>query len=83
MSTHSVAEAKNKLSQLIKRALAGEAVIITRHGDPVIELKPVKAAPRPITASDLEWLRTHRVARLDPDKNADEIVREMREERGA
>ncbi|MFL5257013.1 MAG: type II toxin-antitoxin system Phd/YefM family antitoxin [Rhodopila sp.] len=32
MTQHSAAEAKNQLSDLIDRALAGEDVVITRHG---------------------------------------------------
>ena len=32
MSTHSIVEAKNRLSELIDRALKGELVVITRHG---------------------------------------------------
>jgi prevent-host-death family protein len=39
MSTHSIAKAKNQLSELIDRALKGEGVVITRHGHPVVELK--------------------------------------------
>src|SRR4051812_21984352 len=42
MSSHSVVEAKNKLSELIDRVLDGEGVVITRHGKPVVELKPVE-----------------------------------------
>jgi prevent-host-death family protein len=41
MGTHSVAEAKNRLPELIDRALKGEGVVITRHGRPVVELKPI------------------------------------------
>jgi len=37
--THSVAEAENRLPELIDRALAGEGVTITRHGRPVVELR--------------------------------------------
>lgn len=40
MTTYSVAEAKNRLPSLIDRALEGEEVIITRHGKPVVELRP-------------------------------------------
>ena len=60
MSTHSVAEAKNQLSKLIDRALEGEPIVITRRGEPVVELKPVRPAPRPITKADIEWLRARR-----------------------
>ena len=61
MSTHSVAEAKNKLPELIDRALKGEGIIITRHGQPVAELKPIPAPGRRITDADIEWLDKHRV----------------------
>ena len=63
MTTHSIAEAKNQLSELIDRALRGEPVVITRRGEPVVELKPVRPAPRPtqaITKADIEWLRARR-----------------------
>jgi prevent-host-death family protein len=80
MSTHSVAEAKNQLSKLIDRALNGEGVVITRRGQPVVELKPVRPPPRPITEADIEWLRAHR-ARLTPCKtDAETLVRQMRDE---
>lgn len=84
MSTHSVAEAKNQLSRLIDRALKGEGVVITRRGEPVVELKPVLPVPttttRPATEADLEWLRARR-ARLPPSKtDAATLVRQMRDE---
>lgn len=80
MTAYSVAEAKNKLSQLIKRAVEGEDVVITSHGQPVVELRPVKRQPKEMTEADWEWLETHRLPRLDPNKDAVEIVREFRDE---
>jgi prevent-host-death family protein len=80
MSTYSVAEAKNQLSKLIDRALRGEGVVITRRGQPVVELKPVRPAPRPITEADIEWLRARR-SRLPMSKiDAATVVRQMRDE---
>jgi prevent-host-death family protein len=80
MTTYTVAEAKNKLSELINRALDGEGVVITRHGHPVVELKPVARAPRRMTEADFEWLRAHR-ERLTPAKiDAGTFVSEMRDE---
>ncbi|MGI9170798.1 MAG: type II toxin-antitoxin system Phd/YefM family antitoxin [Caulobacteraceae bacterium] len=38
MSSYSVAVAKNTLPRLIDKALAGEEVVITRHGKPVAQL---------------------------------------------
>ena len=52
MSTHTVAEAEGHLSELIDRALEGEGVVITRHGKPVVELKPVPAPPQAAEADD-------------------------------
>lgn len=60
MSEYSVAEAKAKLSQLIARAEKGEDVTITRHGKPVVEIKPVRPAPRRVTQADLDWLAERR-----------------------
>lgn len=80
MSTHSVAEAKNQLSKLIDRALKGEGVVITRRGEPVVELKPVRRSPRPITEADIEWLRAQR-AKLPPSKvDAGTFISQMRDE---
>ena len=44
MSVCSIAQAKDHLSKLIDEALAGEEVTITRHGKPVAELRPARAA---------------------------------------
>ncbi len=41
----SVAEAKNKLTQLIFAVERGQRVTICRHGHPVIDLVPSKEAP--------------------------------------
>ncbi|WP_375461305.1 type II toxin-antitoxin system Phd/YefM family antitoxin [uncultured Enterovirga sp.] len=62
MSTHSVAEAKNRLPELIDRALEGEGIVITRHGRPVAELRGIPPQPRPMTRSDLDWLAVLRRA---------------------
>jgi antitoxin (DNA-binding transcriptional repressor) of toxin-antitoxin stability system len=80
MSTHSVAEAKNQLSKLIDRALKGEGVIITRRGEPVVESKPVRPAPRPITEADIEWLQANLVGRKIPEIDAGQLVSDMRDE---
>jgi prevent-host-death family protein len=81
MSTYNVVDAKNKLSELINRALRGETVTITRHGRPVVELKPVASARRPVmTEADLEWLRARR-ARMTPSQiDAGTFVSQMRDE---
>src|ERR1700758_5496347 len=66
MSTYSVADAKNNLPRLIDQALQGEHVVITRHGNPVVELRPVQKTGRPMTAADVAWFRAHRVGKITP-----------------
>ena len=80
MSTHSVAEAKNKLPELIDRALGGEGVVITRHGRPVVELKPIPEVARPISSGDLDWLVTHRVGAHPAKGDAGELLTRQRDE---
>nr|UXE44809.1 hypothetical protein Hi04_10k_c377_00038 [uncultured bacterium] len=80
MSSHSVAEARNHLSELIDRALKGEPVVITRHGHPVVELKPVAPAPRRITQADIDWLDAHRVGLRGKGEDAVTTVIRMRDE---
>lgn len=80
MSEHSVAEAKNQLSKLIDRALRGEGVVITRRGQPVVELRPVRPAPRPITEADIEWLSARLVGRTPAKTDALTLIRRMRDE---
>jgi len=42
MANYGVAEAKNKFTTLLDRVEEGEHVVITRHGKPVAELRPVQ-----------------------------------------
>jgi prevent-host-death family protein len=39
----SVTDAKARLTGLVRRAEAGEEVVLTRHGEPAVRLVPVKA----------------------------------------
>jgi prevent-host-death family protein len=87
VSTHTVTETKNRLSKLIDRALKGEHIVVTRRGQPVIELKPVRAGkkqadsgPRWTVEEQLEWLRARRVGRKPAKTDAATLVRQMRDE---
>lgn len=40
----SVTEAKGQLTELVRRAEAGDEVVLTRHGHAAVRLVPVKAA---------------------------------------
>ena len=44
--TYTVAEAKNKLPELIKQAESGDPVTITRRGVPVVEMVRKQDAPK-------------------------------------
>jgi prevent-host-death family protein len=46
VTTHSVADAKNPLPELIDRALEGEDIVITRHGRPWLSSRPSRDKPR-------------------------------------
>lgn len=74
MSAYSVADAKNSLPKLIDKALAGEEVIITRRGKPVVELKSVERLPTPPSRGMYEWLRTRRDARPSVGLTSVEIL---------
>ena len=80
MGTHPVVEAEKQLSKLIDRALRGEGIVITRRGQPVVELKPMRPVPRPIAEADIEWLAARRVGRTMPKTDAGTLVSEMRDE---
>ena len=84
MSSHSVAEAKERFPELVELALRGEPVVITRDGKPVAELRPVAVAAvgSPlVTAEALAWLDRVRVGRLDPNApDAGTLVSRMRDE---
>ena len=40
-------QAKSSLSRLVKRALAGEEVVIARNGEPLVKLVPVPKVRKP------------------------------------
>ena len=73
MTAYSVADAKNRLPSLIDKALAGEQVIITRRGKPVVELRPVSRPAAPTTETH-EWLRARTRARPSVGLTSVEIL---------
>lgn len=79
MSEYSVADTKNRLSELLDRAEKGEDVVVTRHGKPVAKITPLKTVPKRMTAKDLEWLDKHRVRPKKPI-DATKLIRQMRDE---
>ncbi|MNF76609.1 type II toxin-antitoxin system [compost metagenome] len=41
----SVTEAKGQLTELVRRAESGDEVILTRHGQEIVRLVPIKTRP--------------------------------------
>lgn len=80
MPRYSVAEARNTLPRLIDRALAGEEVVITRHGKEVIELKPRQAFDREAYRASLAELAAWTDARPGISINSADLIRQMRDE---
>lgn len=72
MTEVSVAEAKAKLSELLKKVEAGEQVLITRRGKPVAVMNtPLKPLP-----SRAEW----RARQPRFETGSAELIRQMRDE---
>ena len=70
-------EAKARLSELIDKAEAGETVVITRHGKPVVRLVADQEARRAKVGEILDWMVAERAKR--PGATVEEIL-EMRDE---
>ena len=80
-----ILEAKNRLSQLIKAALAGEEVVIANRGQPMVRLVPANgrsagAAGRGTGRAILEWLNANPVPQ-HARRSAEEIDADIEEER--
>ncbi len=80
MSSHSIAEAEHKLSELIDRALKGEDVVITREGTASVALTPIaEPQPKVVTKADLDWLKARRARKISKE-DAGASVSRMRDE---
>lgn len=67
----SVTEAKAQLTELVRRAEAGEEVILTRHSHPVACIAPIKtASDRKSRLALLEAVRAIAAAKAAPGPNA-------------
>lgn len=78
MGTHvfSLSEAKARLSELVDLAAAGEAVVITRHGKPVLELVRPHPARQPV---HLDTLRRLTDGQPVQQESAGAFVRRLRD----
>jgi len=80
MTTYSVADAKASLPSLIDRALAGDEVIISRHGRPVVEIRPSKLARARNASGSYEWLAARRKVRKSAGLTSVDILNQLYEE---
>jgi prevent-host-death family protein len=81
MSTYSIAQAKGQLSRLVDEVLDGEEVTITRHGKPVVEMRPAApAAGHRASKDDVEWLRHRRASLPLFEGDSVALIRKMRDE---
>jgi prevent-host-death family protein len=66
-----VTNAKGQLTELIRRAEAGEEVVLTRHGRAVARLVPVETAVAPAERRKLlDAIRSSGAARARPGESA-------------
>ena len=80
-----ILEAKNQLSQLVKRAQAGEEIIIANRGQPVARLVPAQSAASsgaPAEAGIAAWLASHPLP-AHARRSADAIDADLDQERQA
>lgn len=67
----SVTEAKGQLTELVRRAEAGDEVVLTRHGHPAVRLVPVRTVPdRKTRRALLEEIRKAGALRATPGPGA-------------
>jgi prevent-host-death family protein len=67
----SVTEAKGQLTELVRRAEAGDEIILTRHGHPAVRLVPFKGVPdRRSRRGLLETVRASAAAKATPGPSA-------------
>lgn len=77
MSQVNLADAKARLSELVDRAAAGERIVITKRGKPVLEMTKPVTAREPI---DLDSLR-ELTRRLPKQKQrAGDALRRLRDD---
>ncbi|MGE3287545.1 MAG: type II toxin-antitoxin system Phd/YefM family antitoxin [Pseudonocardia sp.] len=74
MAEFGVHEAKTHFSKLLERALAGEEIIITRSGEPLVRLVPAQRAQPP----DPGWAAGTFEVPDDFDELPDELMEHFR-----
>lgn len=71
-----LAEAKARLSELVERVAAGDEIVITKRGKPVVRLSPVEGSRKRI---DVEALRRAIADQPYQTQSAGDFIRHMRD----
>lgn len=67
----SVSEAKGQLTDLVRRAEAGDEIILTRHGHPAVRLTPVNAtAAKPDLLAVIREIQADAAGKATPGPSA-------------
>lgn len=78
-----VTEAKGQLTELVRRAEAGDEVILTRHGHAAVRLVPVRGMPdRQARAALLAAVRASAAAKVTPGSCAARSQDELYDDAG-
>lgn len=75
-----VSDAKAQLTDLVRRAERGEEVVLTRHGQPIVTLKPVGVALKQNTSATMEWLLKNRITPKAGHETPMESLQALRDE---
>lgn len=78
MTTVGAYEAKTHLPELLERVRKGETIMITKHGTPVAELRPVSGKKKPDFKKLYEEMVEFRGNRTLGEKSIVEWIREGR-----
>jgi len=76
MIVYSIYEAKAKFSELIRRVRQGRTIIVSHHGKPVAEIRPIRSADVGLEER-IEQLERRGVLRppIDPEAALDAVAR--------
>ena len=77
MDTFRLAEAKARLSELVARAAQGETIQITRRGELVAQIAPVRQPRKPI---EVKLLRSASEKSPIQPESAGDFIRRMRDD---
>jgi prevent-host-death family protein len=70
----SVRELRNHGGEVLNRVLDGETLTVTRDGDPVAELRPLRARPLHVDAVLASWRHLPRVDLQDLRRDVDAVI---------